>query len=319
MTSDTQGKANFITFVIPCFNEGTTLTEIAKQLNNTFIDVNGSQLFKFLFIDDGSSDDTWNIIEELKKHNQRIAGIRLSRNFGHQKALLAGLEYATRFSTYILSMDCDLQHPVSAAKELVELATTQGYDIVSGQRLKDEQNSLFKRSTSRLFYKTLNLMGAEIAPNVSDFRIMSQRAAQALISHGDAAFFTRGVISLIGFKQAVIPYRQAARFAGSTKYSTRKMLRLASEGITSLSIAPLRLTFAISVILILACIAMLIRITIVWLAGEAVEGWASILFSIYALFGINFLLIGLQGEYVGKTYFQTLKRPRYIVQEILDN
>ena len=213
-------------------------------------------------------------------------------------------------------MDADLQHPIHTGLEMLDLAIAENFNIVLGERKVDAHSSVFKRSTSKSFYKLLNLLGAEIAPNVSDFRVMDQQSTAVLVDHGDATFFTRGIISLIGFKQAIYPYTVARRFAGESKYSIKKMLKFASEGILSLSIAPLRLTFIASVILFLICSVVLIYILKAFLVGDVVSGWTSIILSMYVLFGFNFLLIGILGEYIGKIYFQSLRRPRYIIQEI---
>lgn len=305
-----------IAIVIPCFNESESITELIKQLDETFESHNPTRSYKFLLVDDGSNDTTWEYIVHASLRNSRVSGLRLSKNFGHQKALLAGLEYSVEFGDFIISMDADLQHPVSIAMEMLNQAINCDYNIVLGRRVQDKHSSIFKRSTSKLFYRILNSLGAEIAPDVSDFRVMDKQSASALVRHGDNTLFTRGIVSLIGFKQMIYPYRVAERFAGSSKYTKRKMFKFASEGIISLSVAPLRLTFVLSIFLLLVCLIVLLYIIVSWSMGLTVPGWTSISLSIYALFSVNFLLIGLQGEYLGKTYFQTLGRPRYIIQEV---
>ncbi|MDA7623048.1 glycosyltransferase family 2 protein [bacterium] len=312
-------NSNCIAVVIPCFNESETIDELVKQLEEIFEDGDPTRSYKFLLVDDGSSDNTWGKILRISLQNSRVSGLRLSRNFGHQKALLAGLEYSLEFGDFIISMDADLQHPVSIAMEMLNQAMHHNYNIVLGKRIEDKHSSAFKRATSKLFYRVLNYLGAEIAPDVSDFRVMDKQAVSALVRHGDHTLFTRGIVSLIGFNQGIYPYRVAERFAGSSKYTKRKMFKFASEGIISLSVAPLRLTFVLSIFLLLICLIVLIYIITSWAMGSTVPGWTSISLSIYALFSINFLLIGLQGEYLGKTYFQTLRRPRYIIQEISNN
>lgn len=313
--SNKSGKK--ISIVIPCFNESESIDELTQQLELGFSSSDKERNYLFILVDDGSTDSTWLCIQKYCNETQsRGVGIKLSRNFGHQKALLAGLEYAVKCSDYILTMDADLQHPIKAGLNMLELAINQSYNIVLGERQKDPHSSIFKRSTSKSFYKVLNFLGAEIAPNVSDFRVMDKQSTAALIDHGDTMFFTRGIISLIGFKQAVYPYKVAKRFAGESKYSVKKMLKFASEGITSLSVAPLRFTFIASMIIFSICGAVLIYVLRSWLAGDVVSGWTSIILSLYILFGFNFMLIGILGEYVGKIYFQSLRRPRYLVQEI---
>lgn len=308
-----------ISIVIPCFNESESINELTKQLELGFPSTDKERSYLFILVDDGSSDSTWASIQKYCKQEQsRGLGIKLSRNFGHQKALLAGLEYAIKYSDYILTMDADLQHPIKAGLKMLDIAINNGYNIVLGERQKDPHSSIFKRSTSKSFYKVLNFLGAEIAPNVSDFRVMDKQSTAALVDHGDTMFFTRGIISLIGFRQAIYPYKVAKRFAGKSKYSTKKMLKFASEGVTSLSVAPLRFTFIASMVIFAICGAVLVYVLRSWLVGDAVSGWTSIIFSLYILFGFNFLLIGILGEYVGKIYFQSLHRPRYVIQEILD-
>ena len=309
-----------ISIVIPCFNEAEAIIELTKQLENSFLSTDQHRKYLFVLVDDGSMDCTWPRIKEFcHVKNSRVLGIKLSRNFGHQKALLAGLDYAVKFSDYILTMDADLQHPIHAGLAMLDLAISEKYNVVLGEREKDPHSSFFKRSTSKSFYKLLNFLGAEITPNVSDFRVMDRQSTVALVNHGDTMFFTRGIISLIGFKQTVFPYQVAKRFAGESKYSIKKMLKFASEGITSLSIAPLRLTFLASMIIFIICGASLVYTLSAWLSGNVVSGWTSIMLSLYLLFGFNFLLIGILGEYVGKIYFQSLRRPRYVIQEISDN
>ena len=306
-----------ISIVIPCFNESESINELTKQLEDKFSSSDEHRQYKFILVDDGSSDGTWASIERYcKSENSRGLGIKLSKNFGHQKALLAGLEYAVSFSDFILTMDADLQHPIETGLKMLNLAITEDYNIVLGERKNDTHSSIFKRSTSKSFYRFINFLGAEIAPNVSDFRVMDQQSTAALIDHGDAVFFTRGIISLIGFKQTTYPYTVAQRYAGQSKYSFKKMLKFASEGILSLSIAPLRVTFIASIILFAICIIVLAYILESFLTGNTVSGWTSIILSLYILFGFNFLLIGILGEYIGKIYFQSLRRPRYIIQKI---
>jgi glycosyltransferase involved in cell wall biosynthesis len=225
------------------------------------------------------------------------------------------MEYSVRFADYIMTMDGDLQHPPSVAKEMFEMAIRGNLDIISAQRSYLYEKSWLKSVSSNFFYKVVNMMGTEITPNASDFRIVSKKAAIAIVSHGDVAFFPRGIASLIGFDQAIVPYNVGQRYAGTSKYTLPKMLRLASEGISTLSVAPLRAAFIVSLGLLVLCMSMVIYIAVIWLHGSAIPGWASIAVPLYALFGINFLILGLIGEYLGKAYIQTLGRPRYIIRD----
>lgn len=306
-----------VAIVIPCFNEEAGLAMLIAQLDSNLSLIQSRFVYTYVLVDDGSCDMTWDQIKALALQSDHISGLRLSRNFGHQKALLAGIEFALEFSDYILSMDADLQHPPQTAVAMLNLAVDEHYDVVSGQRDLQSNHGLFKDISSKAYYRIMRLMGTAVVPQVSDFRVMSKRAAEALISHGDAAFFHRGLVSRIGFNQTFVAYHAAERFAGSSKYSIKKMLRLASEGISTSSIAPLRLAFVLSVALLLACLLMIIYIFIIWIGGHALPGWASTTIPIYALFGMNFLILGVLGEYIGKAYIQTLGRPRYILRDQL--
>ena len=306
-----------VAVVIPCFNEAESIDELFKQLDSNFLVEDPQCTYSFILVDDGSVDETWYKISKFSNNqNSRVYGLKLSRNFGHQKALLAGLEYALKSADFIITMDADLQHPIKDARKMLLLAINRRYNIVLGQRKLDEYSSFFKKSTSKSFYKLMNYFGVDIVPNVSDFRVMDKASTEALIDHGDTTFFTRGIISLIGFSQYIYAYNVEKRFAGESKYSTRKMIKFASEGITSLSISPLRLTFLASLVMFGICGAVLIYVIGSWFSGNIASGWSSIILSIYILFGFNFLLIGILGEYIGKIYQQSLRRPRYIIQEM---
>lgn len=304
-----------LALVIPCYNEEGSIQALLQEILKFFPNDEKSFVCEIIFIDDGSSDGTWDLINRAACRSSRISALRFSRNFGHQKALLAGMEYSVRFADYIMTMDGDLQHPPSVAKEMFEMAIRGNLDIISAQRSYLYEKSWLKSVSSNFFYKVVNMMGTEITPNASDFRIVSKKAAIAIVSHGDVAFFPRGIASLIGFDQAIVPYNVGQRYAGTSKYTLPKMLRLASEGISALSVAPLRAAFIVSLGLLVLCMSMVIYIAVIWLHGSAIPGWASIAVPLYALFGINFLILGLIGEYLGKTYIQTLGRPRYIIRD----
>lgn len=306
-----------IALVIPCYNEEGSIEALLEEICRCFKSDTNLPNCDIVLIDDGSKDGTWNAIKSATKRFNQVSALRLSRNFGHQKALLAGLEFSVQFADYIVTMDGDLQHPPSIAKQMVEKGIRDNLDIISAQRSSVAEVSWFKDLSSRAFYHVLRAIGVEITPNASDFRLLSKKAATAMIDHGDVAFFPRGIVSLIGFEQAIIPYQVGKRYAGTSKYTLFKMLKLASEGISALSVAPLRVAFGISVCLLALCIGMATYIVAVWLQGSAVPGWASIALPLYALFGINFLILGLLGEYIGKAYIQTLGRPRYILRDSL--
>jgi glycosyltransferase involved in cell wall biosynthesis len=304
-----------IAIVVPCYNEEGSIDALLEETIRCLKSDASLSSCDIVLIDDGSKDGTWNAIKSASKRYNQVSALRFSRNFGHQKALLAGLEFSVQFADYIVTMDGDLQHPPAVAKQMLEMGIRDNLDIISAQRSSVAEGSWFKDLSSRAFYQVLNAIGVEITPNASDFRLLSKKAATAMIDHGDVAFFPRGIVSLIGFEQAIIPYQVGKRYAGTSKYTLFKMLKLASEGISALSVAPLRAAFGISVCLLALCMGMAIYIVAVWLQGSAVPGWASIALPLYALFGINFLILGLLGEYIGKAYIQTLGRPRYIVRD----
>lgn len=304
-----------IAIVIPCYNEEGSIGALLEALNRCFTSDAALPTCDIVLIDDGSKDGTWKEIKSAAERSNKVSALRFSRNFGHQKALLAGLEFCVQFADYIVTMDGDLQHPPSIARQMLEMGIRDNLDIISAQRSSVAEGSWFKDLSSRTFYQVLSAVGVEITPNASDFRLLSKKAATAMIDHGDVAFFPRGIVSLIGFEQAIIPYQVGKRYAGKSKYTLLKMLKLASEGISAMSVAPLRAAFGISVCLLALCMGMAIYIIVVWLQGYAVPGWASIALPLYTLFGINFLILGLLGEYIGKAYIQTLGRPRYIVRD----
>ena len=310
-------KKNNLTIVLPCYNEKDTVLKTIFELNKNLNPLLDDYKLFYLFVDDGSIDDTWDIIASQSKLSDFIFGIRLSTNFGHQIALLAGIENALEFSDYILTMDADLQHPPEIARRMCELIRNEEIDIINAQQAPIHNNniSLFKQVSSRYFYKFLKLIGVTIQPRVGDFRLMSAKAAAALVSHHDLEFFARGIIARLGFKQKTIQYYAGKRIAGKSKYSLRKMFKLALSGITSTSIIPLRVTFILSIILFLICIIMVIAAIASWINNQVVPGWTSLIISIYFLFGINFMILGILGEYMGKNYRQSLGRPRYIIQE----
>ncbi len=305
--------------VIPCHNEERSILKIITELELNLSPFTKEVEIKYLLIDDGSTDKTWSVIKNISNSFPNIVGIKLSTNFGHQIALLAGLEKSLETSDYVLSMDADLQHPPNIAAKMIRLILDQPIDIINAKQSIHSKKSLglFKRLSSICYYKLLNSMGSKIESNVGDFRLMSANATLALVNHNDLEFFARGLISKLGFTQLTISYDVGQRFAGSTKYSLKKMFRLAFQGITSTSTLPLRLTFLLSIILLLICIGMIITVFLTWLDAKVVPGWTSIIISIYFLFGINFLILGIIGEYIGKTYRQVLGRPRYIIEEII--
>ena len=303
--------------VVPCFNEEEVLPETALRLTELLQRMmteghvaGGSQI---VFVDDGSRDRTWQMIEELASTDARVGGIKLSRNRGHQNALLAGLY--TCDADVLLSVDADLQDDIQVIPEMVK-AHARGAQIVYGVRNDRSSDGFFKRASAQGFYRIINALGAESIYNHADFRLMSRRAIEALKSFREVNLFLRGMVPLIGFKSAIVYYSRSERFAGESKYPLRKMIALALDAVTSFSIAPLRFITGIGFLVFLLSIGM--GVWTLWVklfTTHAVPGWASTMLPIYFLGGIQILCIGILGEYLGKVYQETKGRPRYIIEK----
>ena len=308
--------------VIPCYNEEEVLHETAKRLlikMNTMIKDNViSEDSKILFVNDGSKDKTWSIIEELNKENDIFSGVNLSRNRGHQNALLAGLMTAKEYADMTISLDADLQDDVDVIDKFVE-EYYSGSDVVYGVRSSRQTDTVFKRTTALAFYKFMNTLGVDMFYNHAYYRLMSKRALEGLSQFKEVNLFLRGMVPLIGYKYSIVEYERHERFAGESKYPLKKMIAFALDGITSLSIKPIRiitgLGFSISFISIIALIYSLV----VKFIGHAVTGWTSLTISIWMLGGIQLLCLGVIGEYVGKMYNETKRRPRFIIADKLIN
>ena len=303
--------------VVPCFNEEEVLLETARRLTTLLRALMtdgrvaaGSQV---VFVDDGSRDRTWELIEGLATSDTLVGGIKLSRNRGHQNALLAGLY--TCDADVLLSVDADLQDDIQAIPEMVR-AYARGADIVYGVRNDRASDGFFKRATAQTFYRLISALGAESVYNHADFRLMSRRAVEALKSFREVNLFLRGMVPLIGFKSAIVYYARSERFAGESKYPLRKMIALALDAVTSFSIAPLRFITGLGFLVFLLSAAM--GVWTVWVrlfTDRAVPGWTSTLLPIYLLGGLQILCVGVLGEYLGRVYQETKARPRYIIEK----
>lgn len=307
---------------IPCYNEEEVLRDSAQKLLNKYTTMmsEGKITYdsKIVFIDDGSKDKTWSIIEELHNENKVFQGIKLSRNRGHQNALLCGLITLKDKADAVISIDADLQDDINAFDEMVA-KYEEGCDVVYGVRSKRETDTFFKRFTAEGFYKILNKMGAKVIFNHADFRLMSRRALDAFAEYKETNIFLRGMVPLIGYKSDIVTYERFERLAGESKYPLKKMLALAWEGITSLSIQPIRMITWLGGIVFAISIIMIIYSIISFCAGFARPGWSSILCSIWAIGGLQILAIGIIGEYIGKIYLETKRRPRFIVETFLED
>ncbi len=307
--------------VIPCYNEEQVIKETVHRLSLKLNQMTEKKLIdplsKILLVNDGSRDRTWPIIQELYKTNQYITGINLSRNRGHQNALLAGLMTAKEYADMVISMDADLQDDIEVVDEFVR-EYQKGADIVYGVRSSRKKDSFFKKNTAQVFYKFMEKMGVEIVYNHADYRLMSKRALDALEKYEEVNLFLRGIIPLIGYKTAVVSYERKERFAGQSKYPLGKMLSFAIDGITSCSVKPLRIITTTG--LLFSCLSLFYLVYVIlyyFLGGYTVDGWVSLVVLICFFGSFQILCIGVVGEYIGKTYSETKKRPRYIIEEEL--
>lgn len=305
-----------LAIVVPCFNEAPVLEELSRRLLSLVEEMLSTGLIEqaeILFVDDGSSDPTWSVIEELAAYHPNIHGLKLSRNVGHQHALLAGL--LTCEGDAAVSVDADLQDDVETIKEMV-IAHAEGAEVVYGVRKQRASDTLFKRKTAELYYRFLRAIGVDVVYNHADFRLLGRRALEGLREFREVNLFLRGIVPLIGFSSQTVFYDRAPRFAGHSKYPLRRMIAFAVDGITSFSVAPLRVIMLIGVLVFLATVIMSMWVLGIWLfTDKAVPGWASTTLPMYFLGGIQILSIGVIGEYLGKVYSEVKARPRYIIEK----
>ena len=313
-----QERGRVLYLVIPCYNEEEVLPETSKRLTaklGAMIEMGLiSQDSKIVFVNDGSKDHTWQLIRQYHEENPMIQGINLSRNKGHQSALLAGLMTVKEYCDMAISMDADLQDDVDAIDQFVE-KYYEGCEVVYGVRSERKTDSFFKRASAQSFYKLMLHMGVEIVYNHADYRLMSRRALDEMEGFKEVNLFLRGIVPLIGFQSGVVTYERHERFAGESKYPLKKMLNFAFDGITSFSVKPIRMVTTLGIIIFAISILMLIYFLITWCIGWTVPGWTSIVVSVWAIGGLQLLAIGIIGEYIGKIYLETKARPRYIISE----
>lgn len=306
--------------VIPCYNEEEVLPETSKQLRAKMETLMAagkiSKESRIVFVNDGSKDRTWEIIESLHKENPLFQGIKLSRNKGHQNALLAGLMTVKEHCDMAISMDADLQDDIDAIDGMLE-KYAEGCDIVYGVRNARDTDTAFKRKTAEGYYKVMGLLGADIVYNHADYRLMSKRALNGLEQFKEVNLFLRGVVPMIGYKSDKVYYARKERFAGESKYPLKKMLAFAWEGLTSFSVKPIRMIMTLGSAIFLVSIAMLIYSVVRHAMGATLVGWTSTVVSIWAIGGLQLLAIGIIGEYIGKVYLETKQRPKFIVEEYL--
>ncbi len=306
--------------VIPCFNEEEVIPEMASRLSLLFNELKKEGKISnnsfVVFVDDGSTDNTWNLILEYNKKSKIFKGLKLTRNVGHQNALISGLHIVTNKCDACISVDADLQDDLSVMSEMI-LKLDSGNDIVYGVRDSRKTDSFFKRSTAKIFYRLSLFLGVETVSNHADFRLMSNRALRELARFKEKNLFIRGIVPLLGFKSEKVYYSRTERFAGKTKYPMKKMLNFALDGITSFSVKPLRLIFLMGCFIFLVSLVSFIYIMVSYFMGGSIAGWTSNMISIWFLGSLTIIALGIIGEYIGKIYTEVKDRPLYNVEETL--
>ncbi|MDE5781950.1 MAG: glycosyltransferase family 2 protein [Lachnospiraceae bacterium] len=311
-------KDTILYIVIPCYNEeevlNITCSELDKKIQSLIDENMISKDSKAVFVDDGSNDSTWSLITEMHEKNARFEGIKLSRNQGHQNALLAGLFYSGERADIVVSIDADLQDDMDAINQMIE-KYSMGAEIVYGVRNDRKTDTMFKRGSAQIFYRIMRIMGAEIVYNHADFRLMSSKSIKELMNFKEVNLFLRGIVPLLGFETAVVEYQRKERVAGNSKYPLKKMMSFALDGITSFTIKPIDMIISAGMVCFIISIIMLVYSCIRHFMGETVSGWTSLMTSIWALGGLQVLSIGVVGKYIGKVYMEVKERPRYIIEE----
>ncbi len=314
--------ASILYVVVPCYNEEEVLPETAKRLREKMESLIASEKIseksRIFFVNDGSKDKTWQLIEEYHRSCELFSGADLSRNRGHQNALLAGLMTAKEYADVTISMDADLQDDINAIDEMLD-KYYDGCDIVYGVRSKRKKDTFFKRFTAEGFYKMMKLLGADTVFNHADYRLMSKRALEGLAEFEEVNLFLRGIVPMIGYKTDSVFYERDERFAGESKYPLKKMLAFAWEGITSLSSKPIKYITLTGSFILFISIAMIVYSIVRWCMGDEILGWLSVISSIWAIGGLILLSLGIIGEYIGKTYLEVKARPKFIIRKVLED
>ena len=307
--------------VVPCYNEEEVLPETARRLRAKMTALTEAGKIapdsRVLFVNDGSKDRTWDIIRSLHESDPLFSGLDLTRNRGHQNALLAGLMTVRDRCDMAISMDADLQDDINAVDEMVD-KYLDGCDIVYGVRSSRTTDTFFKRFTAESFYRLMNFLGANVVFNHADYRLLSRRALEGLARFKEVNLFLRGIVPMIGYRTDTVEYERGERFAGESKYPLKKMFSFAMEGITSLSTKPIRYITLLGFLIFLVSIAMLIWSVVRWAMGDTIIGWASLICSVWAIGGLILLSLGVIGEYIGKIYLETKGRPRFLIRELLE-
>lgn len=309
---------NYLTIVVPCYNEEEVLPETVKELGeilNKLIQENLiNQDSKILFVDDGSKDNTWKLIKEYEEINKHVTGIKFSRNYGHQNALIAGMTVAVKKSDMIITIDADLQDDVNAIFEMVR-KYHEGIDVVYGVRNSRETDTVFKRRTALAFYKLMEMLGVNMVPNSADYRLLSKRAVEGLLEFHERNIFLRGMVPLVGYRSDKVYYARKERFAGTSKYPLKKMIKFAMDGITSFSTVPIKLIMNLGLLLVVIGIILFAYTIVQKILGHVNAGWSSLMVSIWVLGGVQLICLSIIGEYVGKIFTEVKQRPRYTLEE----
>ena len=313
---------NKLYMVIPCYNEQEVLPETSKRLKEKLSTlVKAGKIdpeSRIIFVNDGSKDRTWEIIRRLHEEDPVFGGVNLSRNRGHQNALLAGLMTVKDHADMAISMDADLQDDINAIDEMVE-KYLNGTDIVYGVRSSRAKDTFFKKATAEGFYKLMNTMGVNTVFNHADYRLMSKRALEGLAEFREVNLFLRGIVPMIGYSTDVVYYERGERFAGESKYPLGKMLSFAIEGITSLSTKPIRMITFLGFFIFLVSIGILIYSLVRHFMGATIVGWTTLMVSVWAIGGLILLSLGVVGDFIGKIYLETKARPRFLIEEFLND
>lgn len=308
-----------LAIVVPCYNEQEVLPQSLPVLQKVLQQLQSQQQIstdsQIVFVDDGSQDQTWSLISQFSQTNANVAGIKLSRNFGHQNALLAGLSTVSD-ADFIVTIDSDLQDDPQVIAQMVQQYYA-GAEVVYGVRNNRDSDSRFKRTTAEGFYKFMNFLGVKLVPDSADFRLLSQRAAQVLLDYPERNLFLRGLVPLVGFSSAKVYYRRQPRAAGVSKYPLLKMLHFALDGITSFSVAPIKLIMGLGLVIVAVSLFLLIYTIIQKIRGDVVSGWSSLMISIWGLGGIQLICISVIGEYIAKIFNEVKRRPRFTIEKNL--
>lgn len=307
--------------VMPCYNEEAVLPETVTRMLELFSSMEASGLItktsRIVFVDDGSKDKTWQLISEYESKHPEVCGIKLAHNAGHQNALFGGLMSIKDYCDCAISIDADLQDDINIIPEMIRKFRDEECHVVYGVRKRRDTDTVFKRTTAQGFYKLMKLMGVDVVYNHADYRLMSKDALSALSEFEERNLFLRGIVPLLGYKSDTVLYDRSERFAGESKYPLKKMISFALDGITSFSINPIRIVSSLGILACLFAVIMAVYAVVQKFMGNTDSGWASIICSIWLLGGLQLLSIGLIGEYIGKTYKEVKRRPRYIVEKTI--